>query len=198
MPDSKLKIEYVKPESLNPAPYNPRKIDEDALRRLAKLLDVHGFVDPVIARRDDMLLIGGHQRLKANELREKPDKLIPCVFVEGIPDSKAKALNIALNNPHAQGQWDYPTLADLLQDIDTGEFDMQDFTAFSEDDIGEIMSMLDEYTGEVTEDEVPAVQEKAISQTGDLWLLGAYWECESCGKKYEYQEGLEIKECPCG
>ncbi len=67
-----INIEYVSPKSLRAAPYNPRRIDEESLRRLAKLLDSHGFVDPVIARKEDNLLIGGHQRLKANELREKP------------------------------------------------------------------------------------------------------------------------------
>jgi len=68
-----IKVEYVEPGKLNPAPYNPRQIDEDALKRLAKLLDAHGCVDPLIARREDGLLIGGHQRLKANELRKTPD-----------------------------------------------------------------------------------------------------------------------------
>ena len=51
-----INIEYVPPKSLQAAPFNPRKIDEESLRRLAKLLDSHGFVDPVIARRQGTLL----------------------------------------------------------------------------------------------------------------------------------------------
>lgn len=134
-PDDDLRIEYVNPADLKPAPYNPRQISEQALRRLATLLDVHGFVDPVIARREDKLIIGGHQRIKANALREYPAPVVPVVFLEDISDTRAKALNIALNNQEASGEFDMPKLADMLQQIDTGEFDVPSFTAFSDEDI---------------------------------------------------------------
>ena len=142
-----MKVELVDPSKLTPAPYNPRRASDDALARLAKLLDVHGFVDPIIARREDGLIIGGHQRLKANSLRKEPDKRVPVVFLDGLSDAKAKALNIALNNPAAQGEYDFPKLADLLQDIDTGEFDVPEFTAFSADEIGRLLHELDESAG---------------------------------------------------
>lgn len=136
-----IKIEYVAPAKLNPAPYNPRKVTDDALASLAKLLDAHGFVDPVIARREDGLLIGGHQRLKANALRKKPDAKVPVVFLDNISDKKCKALNIALNNPSAMGEYDAPKLADLLQEIDTGAFDLEQFTAFSAEDMAQMMGI---------------------------------------------------------
>ena len=97
---SKLDIE---PSKLNPAPYNPRKIDEENLKRLAQLMNSHGFVDPIIARKEDNVIIGGHQRLKANQLREQPDEKVPVIFLEGLSDAQTKALNISLNNPKAQG-----------------------------------------------------------------------------------------------
>ncbi len=74
MKQNPINIEYVSPKVLREAPFNPRKIDEESLKRLAKLLDSHGFVDPVIARRGDDLLIAGHQ----NELRQKPDERVIC------------------------------------------------------------------------------------------------------------------------
>ena len=139
-----INIEYVNPSKLNPSPYNPRRIDEESLRRLMKLLDSHGFVDPVIARREDNLLIGGHQRLKANEMRQKPDLAVPCVFLEGLSDAQAKALNISLNNPLSQGEWDLPKLTELLLEIDTGEIDVPALAAFSEEDIAGFMHGKDE------------------------------------------------------
>ena len=143
-----LAIEFVPPSELNPAPYNPRTIDDDALKRLAKLLDSHGFVDPLIARREDKLLIGGHQRLKANALRSKPDAKVPVVFLDGLTDAQAKALNVALNNPSAQGEWDRVKLAEVLQEIDTGELDVEALTAFSEAEIAELCHGLDEHAPE--------------------------------------------------
>ena len=134
-----IQIEQVDPAELHPAEYNPREITDDALQRLAKLLDAHGFVDPIIARREDGLVIGGHQRLRANAMRAKPDKKVPVVYLEGLSDDQAKALNIALNNPAAQGDFNPPKLADLLQSIDAADFDVPMFTAFSAEDLAEML-----------------------------------------------------------
>ena len=77
-------------------------------------------------------------------MRARPDSEIPCIFLEGLSDSQAKALNISLNNPHSQGEWDLPKLTDLLLDIDTGEIDVPSLTAFSEEDIAGFMHGKDE------------------------------------------------------
>ena len=93
-----INIEYVSPDKLNPSPYNPRRIDEESLRRLAKLLDSHGFVDPVIARRGDDLLIAGHQERIAAETRREgnlralgtvvsPSPALPIPSIETPPGS---------------------------------------------------------------------------------------------------------------
>jgi hypothetical protein len=39
-----MQIEYVNPEELKTADYNPRTISRKALRALAALLEAHGFV----------------------------------------------------------------------------------------------------------------------------------------------------------
>jgi len=132
-------IEYVDPAALKPAQWNPRRISEESLERLAALLDAHGFVDPVIARREDGLIVGGHQRLKANSLRGRPDERVPVVFLDGLSDQQAKALNIALNNPHAQGEYDNGILAGLLAEIELGDLDAPVVTGFSQAEIAEIV-----------------------------------------------------------
>ena len=121
-------------------------MEDEALRRLAALLEEHGFVDPIIARREDNLVIGGHQRLRANALREHPDKTVPVIFLDGLPDDKAKALNVSLNNPKSQGEWDLPKLAGLLVEIDTGNIDVPKLTGFAEAEIAEIVHGADEWT----------------------------------------------------
>jgi hypothetical protein len=51
----------------------------------------------------------------------------------------------------------------------------------------------------IVEDEIPEVPKEVITKPGDLWLLGVYFECDTCGKKYTYDEGLLMNgECPCG
>jgi len=141
-------FEMVDPASLRQAPYNPRTISPRALAALARLMDEHGFVDPVIARREDRLLIGGHQRLCANALRPKPDPLVPCIFLDGVSDHQAKALNIALNNPAAQGRYN-DGLADLLTELQAdlpADEDLSALTGLPQAEIDRLLSGLEDLT----------------------------------------------------
>jgi hypothetical protein len=58
-------VEEVPIDSLRPDPANPRRISEDELDTLERSLRQFGFVQPVLARREDRTVIGGHQRLVA-------------------------------------------------------------------------------------------------------------------------------------
>ena len=49
-------------------------------------------------------------------------------------------------------------------------------------------------------DAIPEVDESkpAVTSPGDVWLLGAYFECEKCGKHFSYEEGQKLGgECIC-
>lgn len=49
-------------------------------------------------------------------------------------------------------------------------------------------------------DAIPDADESkpAVTSPGDVWLLGAYFECESCGKQFSYEEGQKLGgECSC-
>ena len=155
-----MQIEMVEPGKLVLAPYNPRTIEDEALRRLVVLLDTYGFVDPIIARREDGLVIGGHQRLRANGMRETPDATVPVVFLDGLTDAKAMALNVALNNPAAMGEFSIAKLAGVLNEIDTGEFDVPDFTAFSLDEIAKLMHGVDDSNFEPIDQAPPRLDQK--------------------------------------
>ena len=138
-----LKIEYVSPDSLTPAGYNPRTITPAALAALVELMDAHGFVDPVIARRSDGLIIGGHQRIKANALRSSPQALVPAVFLEDVTDDMAKALNLALNSPAAQGRYDTASLSALVTELDHGGLEVERLTGFDADHIADLTARMD-------------------------------------------------------
>jgi len=60
-----LSVEEVHIDQLRPDPANPRRISEDELEALTRSLRQWGFVQPVVARREDGVVIGGHQRLVA-------------------------------------------------------------------------------------------------------------------------------------
>lgn len=126
-----IRIEYVDPKALLLADYNPRVLPDAAKERLYAGLDAHGFVEPVVARREDRLVIGGHQRTGYALDRNLPT--VPVVFLEGVSDERAKALNVLLNNPNAQGGWDFAKLATVLHDITGSGLDVT-FSGFSADE----------------------------------------------------------------
>jgi len=155
-------VEYLPPESLRPAPYNPRTIDPRSLRRLAALLDRHGFVVPVVARREDRLVIAGHQRLRANALRRHPAREVPVLLLEGVSDTRAKALNVALNNERAQGRFDAPRLAELLAEISRDEPDPAGATGFPAAEIDELMSEFVEAASAAEAIELPVCHQVVV------------------------------------
>jgi hypothetical protein len=75
-----LKIEHVAIDSLRPDPANPRRIGERELESLTRSLQEFGFVQPVLVRKSDNVVIGGHQRLVA--ARRLGWKTVPVVFLD--------------------------------------------------------------------------------------------------------------------
>ncbi len=139
-----MQVEYVRAADLKAAEYNPRTMSRNALRALVKLLDAHGFVEPVVARREDALVIAGHQRLRANAMRQAPDEQVPVVFIDGLGDLQAKALNIAMNNPAAQGRYDTAMVGRLLEEIEQGGLDAPALTGFDAEAARDLMSACQE------------------------------------------------------
>src|SRR5258706_12908990 len=50
---------------LNPAPYNPRRIDDARIARLRLSVRTLGLIKPVIATHEGGILLAGHQRTQA-------------------------------------------------------------------------------------------------------------------------------------
>src|SRR5205823_1907527 len=68
--------------------------------------------DPVLARREDGTVIGGHQRLLA--ARRLGYQIVPVIYVD-LSQERARLLNLALNR--IGGDWDQELLARLLADL---------------------------------------------------------------------------------
>ena len=89
-----INIEYIEIGNLKPDPANPRRISDQELEALTRSIREFGLVDPIIARHEDKMVIGGHQRLLA--ARRLGYKAVPVVFVD-LSQEQARLLNIALN-----------------------------------------------------------------------------------------------------
>jgi len=135
-----MKLETVKIDQINPAPYNPRKDlkpSDPEYQKLKKSITEFDMVEPLILNKRGNVLIGGHQRLKV--LKEMGRKEVEVSVVD-LPPAKEKALNLALNK--ISGEWDLPLLKDLLESIDTGELPDIEITGFSEREIEQLMAQV--------------------------------------------------------
>jgi ParB-like chromosome segregation protein Spo0J len=131
-----MQIEHVDIESLRPDPANPRRISDAELESLTRSLREWGFVQPVLARGEDHVVIGGHQRLLA--ARRLGLKTVPVIFVD-LTIGQCRLLNVALNK--ISGEWDEELLARMLADLQPVA-DLT-LTGFTEDELDKLLKSLD-------------------------------------------------------
>ncbi len=162
-------IKKIPIDQVNPAPYNPRKDlqpEDPEYQKLQKSIDEFDIVEPLIWNKRSGNLVGGHQRLKILIARGDTEVEVSVVDLD---DAKERALNLALNK--ISGEWDNPKLKDLLEELDTGAFDME-ITGFSIEEIEDLMTQLHEPEEGLTDDDAIPEATESISKRGDLYILG--------------------------
>jgi hypothetical protein len=107
--------------ALRGAEYNPRKISDDARKKLKKAIKQHGMVMPIVWNRRTGNVVGGHQRLGIlDDLNRSTDYELTVAGID-VPEEDEVKINIVLNNPSVQGEWDNDLLValkEVLPDID--------------------------------------------------------------------------------
>ena len=168
-----LTVEYLPIGDLKPDPFNPRRISDEELEALTRSIQQFGLVDPIIVRRADLTVIGGHQRLVA--ARRLGYDAVPVVLVD-LSQEQARLLNVALNK--IAGTWDQELLARLLKDLSVmPELDLS-LSGFSEDELQKLLKSLeardkrDRIEDFNLEDALATAEAAPVTQPGDLWLLG--------------------------
>lgn len=162
-----MKIELIDPETLKSAAYNPRQISRDELNKLIKSIKQFGFVDPALVRKQDNMIVGGHQRVKA--AIEMGLKEIPVVFLD-ITENDAKLLNVALNK--ISGDWDEDKLTELLSELKFFDDVDELLTGFDEDELDKLLADLEEPQDGLTDDDAVPDQVESKCKLGQLWQLG--------------------------
>jgi hypothetical protein len=107
--------------SLHFADYNPRKITDDAKKSLRRGIKKFGLLGGIVVNRQtEMTVVSGHQRISVmDELNNYPENdYMLRVDVIDVMEKEEKELNLLLNNPNAQGTWDYYALREIIPDID--------------------------------------------------------------------------------
>lgn len=157
----------IKRSQIKFADYNPRVIDEGNMKKLVKNIRENGLIEPVVWNKRTGVLVGGHQRITAaDKIYRKQDYDVPVAIID-VDEKKEKVLNVNLNNPSLQGEWDLSQLESLNLDDDISfkdmGFDAGDISLmFGQDvsDDAELPEEDEEDSGDTSEDEVEDEKDK--------------------------------------
>ncbi len=170
-----IQIEQLPIGDLRPDPANPRHISEQELEILTRSINEFGLIDPIIARREDKMVIGGHQRLLA--ARKLGYKTVPVVLTD-LTVEQAHLLNIALNK--ISGSFDQELLARLLKELqDVPNIDLS-LSGFEDDELKKLLKSLDAREKRDRPEifdldaAVKEAQSAPVAKPGDVWLLGEH------------------------
>ena len=119
---------WVDVNDLTPWDENPR-INDHAVDEVMQSIKRFGFASPIIARKEDGVIIAGHTRMRA--AKQLGLKKVPVRFMDLDP-ADARILAIADNKLGEIADWDEEALSKILSDMD--DVDLE-FTGFTEEEL---------------------------------------------------------------
>jgi DNA modification methylase len=161
-----MKIELRPISEIKPYPNNPR-INDDAVDTVAESIKEFGFRQPIVVDTDGVIICG-HTRFKAAQ--KLGLEKVPVHVATDLTADQIKAYRIADNKSSELADWNFDLLPIELGELQTAGFDLS-LLGFDSDELLKLMSG-DVAEGLTDPDDVPAPPDKAVTQQGDLWILG--------------------------
>jgi ParB-like chromosome segregation protein Spo0J len=169
----KMDIVKVKLSELKPDPNNARRHSQQNIEAIKQNLIENPQYRPfVVQKGTNKICIGNgmYEAMKALNIKEG------WVEYRDLDDKQFARLSVADNRTAELAEWD----EDILQQIISDYGDDITIPGFGDD----VSFNLDD-DKEITEDEVPEIDEKnIITKPGDIWQLGKWVYCKKCGKKH--------------
>lgn len=137
-----FETETISRAEIKNAPYNPRIMDKGAKKRLKEGIRKHGLVSAITWNKRTGNLVGGHQRLEQLDALEKTSDYEITVCVIDVDEREEAQLNVQLNNPSMQGDWDLDKLAIMADDFSLSMDDL----GFSKEDAAFLFDGDDRFT----------------------------------------------------
>lgn len=165
-----LRVETVSVSVLKPYVNNPRTHSKRQVEQIAKSIETFGWTNPILVD-DEMGIIAGHGRLAA--ARSLGLTEVPVMRLSGMSEAQRKAYVIADNRLAETAGWD----DDLLR-LEIGsliEMDLEFEIEAIGFETGEIDVLMAAEADVAEPESVPEPDEgPAVSQLGDVWLLGRH------------------------
>lgn len=147
---------------------NSRTHSELQVAQIAASIREFGFTNPVLID-EKKNVIAGHGRIAAAKLLEMAE--VPCIVLEGLSDTKRKALIIADNQLAMNAGWDLDALKLELNALTEDNFDLN-ILGFDEDFLLGLTGQ-EPVEGLTDDDDVPEIPQNVHGVVlGDIWQLG--------------------------
>lgn len=188
---TQIQNEYWPLSRLLPYARNPRKND-DVVDKMVSSIREFGFKIPIIAKSDGTI-VDGHLRLKA--AKKLGMENVPVIVADDLTDAQVKAFRILANKSANWAAWDEDLLKLEFEDLKELDFDLE-LTGFTPEEIAPyIIDTPPDFEGHTDVDDVPQIDDsKAVSQIGDIWILGEHrLACGDCQDK-EIMSSLMVGE----
>ena len=175
-----MKVELRDIQAIRPYEKNPR-LNDQAVEAVAKSLREFGFRQAIVVDADGVIICG-HTRYKAAQ--KLGLKQVPVHVAKDLTPAQVKAYRIADNQTASLAEWNYDLLPLELKDLAGMNFDLS-LLGFSDTDLTEILAPPGN-EGLTDPDAVPLPGDAAVTQPGDLWVLGNHRLL--CGDASEAQD----------
>ena len=163
------KVERWSIDKLIPYARNARTHSDEQIGQIAASIKEWGWTTPILVDETGGIIAGHGRTLAAQRLKMAE---VPVMVAKGWSDAKKRAYVLADNKLALNAGWDNEMLALELGEIGELGFDL-DLTGFTADEIAALLP--EEIPPGLTDpDDVPEVQETAITVFGDVWIMGKH------------------------
>ena len=157
---------------LIPDPNNARVHEPRQINLLAKSIQAFGFNVPVLVDADNHVLAGHGRLLACHKLGILE---VPTISLAHLTPVQAKAFMLADNRLTEIAKWDEHLLATQLKELSIVNLDFDlEATGFTIGEIDLRIEALDHVEDDLADELPPVIEGPAVTQLGDLWLLGEH------------------------
>lgn len=161
-----MQVEMWSLDRIKPYENNPR-INDDAVADVVQSINEFGFRQPIVVDTAGVIIVG-HTRFKAAKQLALAE--VPVHVAVDMEPEAVRAYRIADNRTGENAEWDYDLLPLEIGALQDSGFDCE-LLGFDPDELAKLLNPgVDQ--GLTDPDEVPKPPDEAITQPGDIWILG--------------------------
>ena len=161
-----MEIKLTPIDQIRPYENNPR-INDGTVDAVAKSIQEWGFRQPIVVDADGVIIVG-HTRWKA--AKKLGLSVVPVHVARDLIPEAVQAYRIADNKTAELSDWNYDLLPIELSALQEANYDLG-LLGFNAEELAKLMDTgVNE--GLTDPDDVPLPPDEAVTQPGDLWILG--------------------------